>query len=258
MVQKNDQEERERVQEEEERHQHNVMEEENQVESFPSSMARSVKMTRWCSIADDKEDGPSFSEVMVRNKAFQDWAEASVHNEDTRKWFERIIVCETKEDEVWFDGLCQRINQKLITMLLGAWEQDKPFFGKIINMLQTPDMDGILEEGTSLGERMGIVSLVLVLTEEMERRQRTGLCELLRRLRKKNMVGFALGEKILKGDEDEDDRHRKDVNKLFGWAIFSVRKLKQNQSFQLKRDGGDDTLVEKEIQFLKSMTFRKN
>ena len=41
-------------------------------------------------------------------------------------------------------------------------------------------------------------------------------------------------------------------------SIFGVRKLKQNQSFQLKQDGDDDTHVEKEIQFLKSMALCKN
>ena len=43
-------------------------------------------------IAGGKEDGSSFSAVMLKNKTFRDWAEASVHREETKKWFERIIV----------------------------------------------------------------------------------------------------------------------------------------------------------------------
>ena len=48
------------------------------------------------------------------------------------------------------------------------------------------------------------------------------------------------------------------MNKLFAWAIFSVRKLKQNESFKVRQAGGDRMQVEKEIGFLKSMVFRKN
>ena len=49
----------------------------------------------------------------------------------------------------------------------------------------------------------------------------------------------------------------KDVNKIFGWAIHSVRKKKQNQSFKVKEAGGDRAEIEAEIQLLKSMVFRK-
>ena len=111
-------------------------------------------------------------------------------------------------------------------------------------MLQTPDMDGLLRADASLGERAGVVSLVLVLFEEMERRQRSGVFALAQNLSKKNQ-----------GRGKELDT--KDVNKLFGWAIHSVRQLKQNESFQVRQAGGDRTQLEREIQFLKSMVWRK-
>ena len=83
-------------------------------------MVKNAKLMRWCSIVVEEEGGPSISAVMVKNKAFCDWAEASVHCEETKKWFERIIVGETEADEMWFDSLCQRINERLAKMLLLA------------------------------------------------------------------------------------------------------------------------------------------
>ena len=40
---------------------------------------------------------------------------------------------------------------------------------------------------------------------------------------------------------------------IFGWEIFSVRQLKQNESFKLRQDGGNRAQTEEETQFLKSM-----
>ena len=213
------------------------------VATFPPH-ARGSKLERWRSIAMGSEDGPSFSAVLVKNKSFRDWAEASMHCEETKRWFEKIICCESEEDDAFFDGLCQRINWKLVTMLLEAWEEEKSFFGKLIAMLQDKDVHGLLPVGTSLNERMGFVSLILVLVEEIERRQRSGVVALAENIRRKKM-----GDKLL---------NKKDVNKLFGWAIHSVRQKKQKESFKVKENGGDRTQLEKEIQFLKSMIFRKS
>ena len=90
-------------------------------------------------------------------------------------------------------------------------------------------MEGLLRTDASLGERAGVVSLILVLVEEMERKQRAGVFALAQNLSKKNQ-GF--GKEI----------DTKDVNKLFGWAIHSVRQLKQNESFRLRQDGGDNVI----------------
>ena len=65
--------------------------------------------------------------------------------------------------------------KKSTTTLLQAWKEGKTFFAEVIRMLQTQEMEGLLREDASLGERAGVVSLVLALVEEMERRQRAGV-----------------------------------------------------------------------------------
>ena len=93
-------------------------------------------------------------------------------------------------------------------MLLKTWSEKTggkvaaSFFLKVIKMLQTPTMDGLLPTISSNGERVAVVSLILVLNEEMERKTRSGLADLTHKLQMKKKGETKLG--------------LKDVNKIFG------------------------------------------
>ena len=45
----------------------------------------------WMKFVGSKEASENFSEVMLTNQTFRDFAEAANHNEDAKKWFEDII-----------------------------------------------------------------------------------------------------------------------------------------------------------------------
>ena len=182
--------------------------------------------------------------MVVKNKLFQDWAEPSVHHEETKRWFEKIICCESEEDDVQFDNLCQKINWRLVHLLPEAWECGKLVFGRVVTMLREKDVGALLPVGKSLNERMGFVSLTLVLIEGIEGMQKTGVIALAENLRQWKVGDRPLG--------------RKDVNKLHGWAIHCVRQVKQNQSFKMRKDGGDRTQLENTVWFLVSVVFHKS
>ena len=98
----------------------------SRVESFPHTAEQDGNLEgRWKSIVGRVEDDPSFSAVLVENVAFRDWAEASTHNMDSQKWFERVILCSQDGDEEWLNSLCQNINQKLLLLLLETWSERK-------------------------------------------------------------------------------------------------------------------------------------
>ena len=88
---------------------------------------------------------------------------------------------------------------------------------------------------------MGVVTLILVPNDEMIRRERTGLIDFAEEQRKKK------GGEALLGIQD--------VNKIFGWAIFDLRRIKTKHMH--KHEEGRDTRIElqMEIDFLRSMMF---
>lgn len=73
------------------------------------------KVRKWLDIVGKTEDAERFSAVLLKNKAFQDWAEASAYNVETEEWFEQIILGESESE---FGDLCQRINEKLLVCML--------------------------------------------------------------------------------------------------------------------------------------------
>ena len=72
-------------------------------------------MRKWLDFVGKEEDTNHFSEVMIKNKYFRDFAEASCHNTLTNEWFGKII---SGSDDLNFDILCQQINQKLLSFLI--------------------------------------------------------------------------------------------------------------------------------------------
>ena len=82
------------------------------ISSFPSDMIKEDPIIEfWLKILIEKEDGRSFSEVFMNNKAFCDWAEASVHTKGTMQWFEKLILGQMEEE---LNRICQTVNQRLL------------------------------------------------------------------------------------------------------------------------------------------------
>ena len=106
-----------------------------------------------------------------------DYAKSSTHQDGVKKWFERIIL---GEDESYFDQLCQSINMKLLDLIMKTEEErqeKKSVKGKatsslmikVINLLQDPLLDGLIDKQTTNDERMAIIVLVNILNAELEK-----------------------------------------------------------------------------------------
>ena len=103
-------------------------------------------------------------------------------------------------------------------------------------MLQTNEIDDIVPPNTTQEERTGIVSVVLVLIDEFEKKQRLGL------------IKYA---NLRKSRQGEQEPHIWDVNKIVGWAIWSLRlnKIRKIRSYT------DDEESERAIQLRKEINF---
>lgn len=85
--------------------------------------------------------------------------------------------------------------------------------------------------------------MLVILCDEIERQQRNGLVDYAQNVKHRN-----------KGDAKLSNV---DVNKLFGWENFNVRRKKTKEQFEKRELGGDTSGVERDIKFLTSMTTRK-
>ena len=222
----------------------------SKVSMFPHDMEQSDLVKQWLNFVGVEENKSSYSEVLLSNAAFRDYAEASTITKETKDWFEKIIL--GKADEM-FDNLCQQINQRLLKFLIAtAEEKKKPtkrgtggtsYHIKVFNMLQTTTIDGIIDGNIPMQQRTGIVSVILVLNNEMQKKQRKGL------------IRYAENLSIQKEGEGKKLNVR-DVNKIMGWAIFHLRlkKIKMIRKMD-EEDNKKGIQLRKEIDFLSSMRF---
>eukprot|EP00536_Pseudo-nitzschia_multiseries_P009562 jgi/Psemu1/23564/gm1.23564_g len=91
------------------------------VSIFPHDMTIDDKMKSWLNIIGKAENGSSYSEVLMDNDAFKDYAAASMLTQGIKEWFKKIILGQA---DVMFDSLCQKINLKLLKFLMSK-EQGK-------------------------------------------------------------------------------------------------------------------------------------
>eukprot|EP00536_Pseudo-nitzschia_multiseries_P009757 jgi/Psemu1/24207/gm1.24207_g len=148
-----------------------------------SEIQKYDKMKSWLNIIGKAENGLSYSEVLMDNDAFKDYAAASMLTQGIKEWFKKIILGQA---DVMFDSLCQKINLQLLKFLVETAEERKrarskrasigiSFHMKLFKMLQHRNMNGVISGTTSDEERRGIASIVLILNEEMKKKQRKGL-----------------------------------------------------------------------------------
>ena len=106
-------------------------------------------------------------------------------------------------------------------------------------MLQDPLLDGIITDSVNEQERKCIVSVVIILNEEMERKQRKGLIRMAETRKKK--------------EGTEKPLHVRDVNLMFGWAIFHLRLIKIREKIKEHVDNEKTEKLTNEIEFLSNM-----
>ena len=195
----------------------------------------------------EKEDMEHYSDVMLQTDAFVDYAKSSTHQDGVKKWFEKIIL---GEDESYFDELCQSINMKLLDLIMKtAVERQRKktdkgkathsLMIKVINLLQDPLLDGLIDQQTNNDERMAIIVLVNILNAELEKKQWNGLCDYFETNNRK--------------DGADTQHNNRDVNVILGWAIFHLRWGFINDLENLVEKSEKEEMLQTNIEFLSSM-----
>ena len=87
----------------------------SKVSSFPPELTadgQSEEVKNWLEFVGAHEDGESFADVLTKDQAFRDFADASCLNDQKKLWFQNIIL--GSDDSQNFDELCQQVNKKLL------------------------------------------------------------------------------------------------------------------------------------------------
>eukprot|EP00536_Pseudo-nitzschia_multiseries_P004291 jgi/Psemu1/9647/gm1.9647_g len=210
------------------------------VSIFPPDMIMiDEKMKSWLNIIGKAENGSSYSEVLMNNDAFKDYAAASMLTQGIKEWFKKIILGQA---DVMFDSPCQQINLKLLKFLVETAEERKrarskraaigiSFHMKLFKMLQHQKMNGVISGTTSDEERRGIASI------------------------RKGLVKYA-ESKMAKERGKKKHIDLRDANKILGWAIFHLRLKKIQMINSIEEEESENGLqLRKEIDFLSSMRF---
>jgi hypothetical protein len=79
-------------------------------------------------------------------------------------------------------------------------------------MVEKQDLDGLVSDTCSRGDRMGVVALIQILDETIEQKLWAGLIKRADQLRKNK--------------NKEKPLHNRDVNVMFGWAVFMQEEQK--------------------------------
>ena len=62
------------------------------VSIFPPGVEVDEQIKMWITFTGEKEDGPTYSEVLSRNTSFKDYATASILSKGTNIWFTNILL----------------------------------------------------------------------------------------------------------------------------------------------------------------------
>eukprot|EP00536_Pseudo-nitzschia_multiseries_P008100 jgi/Psemu1/19586/gm1.19586_g len=216
------------------------------VSIFPPDMMIDDKIKSWLNIIGKAENGSSYSEVLMDNDAFKDYAAASMLTQGIKEWFKKIILGQA---DVMFDSLCQKINLQLLKFLVKTPEERKrarskraaigiSFHMKLFKMLQHRNMNGVISGTTSDEERRGIATIVLILNEEMKKKQRKGLVKyteskMAKEQGKKKYLDVRDVNKILGIEEEESENGlqlQKEIYFLSGMRFYTEEAL-QSQAY---------------------------
>jgi hypothetical protein len=163
-------------------------------------------------IAEMMPQTDSFSATLLADESFCEMCKISCRG-SAQGWFEQVIKLSPREEQ-GFDSMCREINAELVrchgAMMKKITDKKKPIslYRNVLELLQGDSIDLIMEgcQLPALKCRLGMVVLVQALGRRLIADIRSGI-------------------QVVQGPGPDDQlvrSHMKNVNRLFGWAIFSV------------------------------------
>jgi hypothetical protein len=153
----------------------------------------------------------SFSAILLAGESFREMCKISCCG-SAQDWFTKVITLSPAEEQV-FDDICREINAELVLCYGAMMEKrtnKKPIslYQKILEFLQGSSIEIIMErcQLPALRCRLGMVVLAQALGRKLIADIRSCI----------QVVQEA------RPDSPLLQSHMKNVNRLFGWAIFSV------------------------------------
>ena len=220
---------------------------------FPKDVAAAAdnSVRQFMNMVGTEETTESYSSLLLKTHSFRELAKLSSIG-PARSWFENVM---NGKQEGHFDTLCQQINLKLVNMLAkagaaksGAKNDDEKkavsYQFQIWEMVEKQDLEGLVSETCPIGDRMGVIALIQILDEAIEQKLWAGMIE--------------RAELLRKNSNKEKPFHYRDVNSIFGWAVFHARKAKMKERFRRNDDEEKYAELTKEIEFLSAMRMYKS
>ena len=155
--------------------------------------------------------------------------------------------------EALFDDLCQKVNSILVKMLVKAgckkFETNQNQKKKVVyqyeiwKFLSTPNLNGLMDVSISgIGDRFGGIAIIQILANLLEQKLWNGVLDHANNLRK----------------EDDKPLDYSNVNKNFGWTVFSLIKAKQVERYRYDSELNRHLELSVEIDFMKKMRMYKS
>ena len=220
---------------------------------FPvdSAAAADDSVRQFMKMVGTEETTESYSSLLLKTHSFREFAKLSSIG-PARSWFENVM---NGKQEGHFDTLCQQINWKLVNMLAkagaaksGAKNDDEKkavsYQFQIWELVEKKDLEGLVSDTCPIGDRMGVIALIQILDEAIEQKLWAGMIE--------------RAELLRKNSNKEKPFHYRDVNSIFGWAVFHARKAKMKERFRRNDDEEKYAELTKEIEFLSAMRMYKS
>ena len=220
---------------------------------FPKDVAAAAddSVRQFMNMVGTEETTESYSSLLLKTHSFREFAKLSSIG-PARSWFENVM---NGKQEGHFDTLCQQINWKLVNMLAkagaaksGAKNDDEKkavsYQFQIWEMVEKKDLEGLVSDTCPIGDRMGVIALIQILDEAIEQKLWAGMIE--------------RAELLRKNSNKEKPFHYRDVNSIFGWAVFHARKAKMKERFRRNDDEEKYAELTKEIEFLSAMRMYKS
>ena len=197
------------------------------------------------------EPAPNFLAVLISDREF--WEIAKIgRTGPAQRWFDTVLLL-SGMDLLVFDKLCQRINCSILAIFvqmmedgghLKAHRDQSTYHKRFLDYLYTGVDTALAEAATAkpeLGCRMAICVLAQVLNRRFLLAIRTGLTK---QQENGSVARTPSSEMIID-----------DVQKIFGWAIFSLREGRKSilSDATSKTDADKVVIIESELDFLADM-----
>jgi hypothetical protein len=152
-------------------------------------------------------------------------------------------------------SLCQYIHWKLVNMLAKAGaaksiaknDEEKKSVSyqfQIWEMVEKQDLDGLISDTCSRGDRMGVIALIQILDETIEQKLWAGLIK--------------RADQLKKNKNKEKPLHNRDANVMFGWVVFYARRTKMIERYRRNDNFHKYEELTEDINFVSAMRMYKS